>query len=336
MIVSMSSKTRQRGAALLIVLLFVATLSFLALGFAEAMKQSVRVSAGGAARGVLLWRAASLEILAQEALREATRIESERSARFTADHALFAAPFNAPMPDGEGSIRFADATRCFNLNSLVAADEPPWRLNEAAARELEHIAEAIGLGRGDAKKIAHVVADWIDSDSVQEISGAEDGFYSGLPTPFRTGATLIADVSELRAMDGVGASLYAAFKPYLCALPTTQPAQVNVNMLRIEDAPILVGLTDGAVSRVAAADIISSAPPGGWDTIEAFWAQKALADAGVEPQVQERRTALTSRYLTVRARASVNEFEIGVRLLFRLQPDSDRLMLISREFGAAG
>lgn len=336
MTISTLPRSRQRGAALLIVLLFVATLSFLALGFAEAMKQSVRIGAGGAARGVLLWRAASLEVLAQEALREAKRIETERGGKFTSDHPLFAVPFTVPMPDGEGSIRFADATRCFNLNSLVTANGFQRQLNETAVRELEHIAQAIGLGRGEAEKIAHVVADWIDDDTVQEISGAEDGFYGGLPTPFRTGSTLIADVSELRAMEGVSAPLYQALRPYICAHPTTEPAQVNVNMLRAEDAPILVGLTDGAVSRVAASDIIAAAPPGGWDTIEAFWAQKALADAEIGPQIQQNRTALTSRYLTVRGRASLNEFDIGVRLFFRLRPDDDELSLISREIGAPG
>lgn len=326
---------RQRGAALLIVLLLTATLSFVVLGLAERMAYSVQRAAGGAARGDLLWRAISLETLARAVIREAAAQSDEAGARFTLEHPLFATEIDLPTSDGEGVMRFSDATRCFNINSLAKSAGGEGGQSEGAMKELVEIGKAIGLGADEAEKIAYVAADWIDEDSLQELNGAEDGLYTALPTPFRTGSTRLASVTELRAMDGMTAALYAAITPYLCAHPSQEPSQININMLRLQDAPLLVGLTGGALSLAAAEDIIAARPPGGWDSVEAFWAQKVLADADIDAETQKSRTAVTSRYLEVRGRASVNEIDIAVRLFFRSRPEIGEITLISREIGAA-
>lgn len=325
---------RQRGAALIIVLLFVATLSFIILGLAQRMTYSVQRTAGGAVRGELLWRVMSLETLARAGFREAASQNEESGAKFTRDHPLFAADIDLPMPHGAGAMRFSDATRCFNLNSLVGGGDDERELNEDAVEELIAIGEAVGLGASEAEKIAHVAADWIDGDTIQEISGAEDSLYTSLPTPFRTGSTSLASVSELRAMDGVTAALYEAVEPHLCAHPTNEPSQVNVNMLREQDAPVLVGLTGGALSRLAAEEIISRTPPGGWDSVEAFWSQQGLADLEIAEEGRSR-AVVASRYLEVTGRASVNKIDIAVRLFFLSPPESGEISLISRELGAA-
>lgn len=326
---------RQRGAALIIVLLLVATLSFVVLALAQSMTYSVQRTAGGAARGDLLWRVMSLEILASEIYGAAVNQNKEAKVDFTREHPLFAAEIDLPTADGSAAMRFADAANCFNLNSLVVTEGEGRGINEAAAKELIEIAEAAGLTASEAEKIAYVTADWIDADNSQEIVGAEDSFYSALPTPFRTGSTLLASVSELRAMDGVKAELYEAVAPYLCAHPTGEASQINVNMLQPGDAPLLVGLTGGALSRLAAEEVIEARPPGGWPSVEAFWSQKTLADAEIPAETQQARTALTSRYLEVNGRASVNEIDIAVRLFFALRPESGEIALISREIGAA-
>jgi general secretion pathway protein K len=329
------SSERQRGAALLIVLLLAATLSFIILGLADAMQQAVRLNAGAGARGALLWRATSLETLAKEAVAEALRLDETDVGPFTLEHPLFATEFQLPADDGGGAMRFADATRCFNLNSLVIEDGQNNSVNESAVNELAAIAEAIGMGVSDAMQLAHVAADWVDSDNVQEIRGAEDGLYTILPTPFRTGAAKLAAVSEIRAMDGVTAQIYAAIEPYLCAHPSSEPSLININMLRPQDAPILVGLTEGAVSRLGALEVIADKPPGGWDDIDAFWSHRVFVAAeDIDVETLKQRTALSSRYIEVLGRASVNDVEASVRLLFMVEREGEKLLLLSREIGA--
>ena len=325
---------KQRGAALLVVLLIAATLSFIVLGLAQRMGRSIERTAGSAVRGELMWRAVSLETLARAVYVDVKKKTKAASGRFTPAHPLFAAPVALPMPDGEGNMQFADATRCFNLNSLVEPKDRGLRLNESAVEELVEIGKAIGLGVGDMEKLAHVAADWIDDNETPETGGAEDSFYMALPAPFRTGSTLLASVSELRAMDGVKPDLYAAVKPYLCAHPSTEPSVVNINMLRLRDAPLLVGLTGGALSLAAAEDIISTRPPGGWESASVFWSQQALQDIGVDLSAAQERTSIESNYIEVRGRASVNEFDMAVRLLFYAPQDGKDLKLISRKIGA--
>lgn len=336
MTASLNHKRPERGAALIIVLLLVATLSFIVLGLAAAMTRSVQRTAAGAARGDLLWRVVSLETLARAAFREAAERSEENNVTLTAEHPLFAADIDLPTSDGGGAMRFVDATRCFNLNSLVQGEDEERGVNEDAVEEFVEIAKAAGLNASDAETIAHVAADWIDEDSIQEIGGAEDGFYTNLPTPFRTGGGPLAAVSELRAMEGVGPERFAALAPYLCAHPTNEPAQININMLRRRDAPLLVGLTGGALSMVVAEEVIAARPPGGWESVEAFWAQKALADADISPETRQARTADASRYLEVFGEASVNEIDMAVRLFFESRAESGEITLISREIGAAG
>ncbi len=328
-------KTRQRGGALIMVLLLAATLSFIVLGLAQRMTVSIERTSGEAARGELIWRMMSLETLARAAIREAEKQSETAGVGFTLDHPLFARAFETPMENGSGAIRFADATRCFNLNSLVRAQSAGGRLNEDAVKEFMEIGEAVGLSASEAENIAHVVADWIDTDNIQEIGGGEDGLYMALPTPFRTGSTLLASVSELRAMDGVAAELYLALKPYLCAHPTHESSRINVNMLRPQDAPLLSGLTGGALSRLEAEEVIADRPPGGWKSVEAFWALPALAKAEIEAEIQQARTAVASRFLEVRGWGSVNEIDIAVSLFFLTDTQSGEIELISREIGAA-
>jgi general secretion pathway protein K len=135
-------------------------------------------------------------------------------------------------------------------------------------------------------------------------------------------------------MDGVSAQLYAAIAPYLCAHPTFEPSQININMLGPEDAPILVGLTGGTVSPISALEIIADRPPGGWDNVEAFWAHRALANLEIDREALQQRTALESRYIAVQGTTSINEIEMAVRLLFLFQSEGSEALLLSREIGA--
>lgn len=318
---------RQRGAALIIVLLLTATLSFLVLALVAATTLSVRRSGGAAIRGELLWRAASAEIIAKAAISEAFRVNGEGGPALTRAHPLFAQQLDIPFTNGAGAIIFADASRCFNVNSLRdSAGE------EGAAAEFAAMLIATGLSDADARALAGVVKDWIDDDAAQEIGGAEDGFYESLPTPYRTGGALVASVSELRAMKGVTGVLYAAVSPFLCALPTSDAAIVNVNALRREDAPLLTAITSGVVDPVSAAELIEDRPPGGWTNVDQFLALPFFQDEDFDTQGLSARISVTPRYIEAVAGATVNEIDMSVRLLFATEESGD-VRLISRTLG---
>lgn len=318
-----SNRTAERGAALVIVLLLVATMSFIALAISERTALSARRAVNAAARSEILWLGTGAEALARAALKKAT----EGSDKLTQASPLFAAPVELPIEGGGVVLAFADRTRCFNLNSLVAADENGERGPvEAAAKEFSALIDAVGSAGGES--VIAAVADWIDADSLQEPRGAEDDAYANLPTPYRTGAGPLADISELRAMPAVAVALYRSLAPHLCAYSRGAPGGVNVNMLDTDDAPLLAALTGGKLTAAEAAELIRGRPEAGYQSPEAFWGQSAFA--GIElNETQRNRVRLTSDHIEAYAVITYAGMTVNLSMLFEVSGEGG-LRLISR------
>lgn len=313
----------EKGAALVIVLLLVATMSFIALAISERTALSARRSVNAAARSEALWLGTGAEALARAALKAA----AEGSDKMTPDSPLFAAPIELPMEGGGAVMAFADRTRCFNLNTLIAAGEGDEQgPNEDAAKEFAALIDASGASGGEG--VIAAIVDWIDADSLQEPRGAEDGVYAGLPTPYRTGAGPLADISEIRAMSGVDRALYQSLASHLCAYPGGAPVGVNVNMLDTDDAPLLAALTGGKIAAAEAAEAIRDRPAAGYESAEAFWAQQAFA--GMElSEAQRGRARLTSGYIEAYAVITYAEATVNLSMLFEVSGEGGP-RLISR------
>lgn len=322
------SKSGERGAALVIVLLIVATLAFVAIAISEKTVLAASRAVNMRARAELAWRAIGVEALARGAVKAAFEAEGETIGR---ESPLFAQPTEIPMEDGSAVIAFADRTRCFNLNSLVTAGDGGQTVaNAPAVAEFDALVASIPDAPASGAQVAAAIVDWIDADTLQSAGGAEDDVYAGMPTPYRTGATLLADVSEMRAMAGVSRGHYAALRPRVCALPNSEPAPININLLAPDDAPLLVALTNGELSEGEARDLIAATPAGGYENLEAFWAAPQFE--GLEISLEARqRVKLTSRFVEAYAVISYNDVSTNLGLLFDVDDDGDA-RLIARRF----
>ena len=182
-----------------------------------------------------------------------------------AGEGLFAQQLELPFNGGVASLVFEDASRCFNVNGLVTGSAGNFVADPARMESLAGLAESIGVGSGEARKLSEVIADFIDSDANPQGQGAEDGFYTALPVPYRTSGGLIASLSELRAMDGVSREVYLRIRPYLCALDRTEQPAINLNFVQEAHAPLLKALlgagSDASIDDIRAA--IAAIPPGG-------------------------------------------------------------------------
>lgn len=321
--------TPQKGAALVIVLVLVATLSFVALAVTESMALAAQRAINTRARAETMWRAFGVEALAEAALTAAAR---ERPGVMNLDDPWIERPFEAPMEGGAATLWFADATRCVNVNSLVIdAGDRFFTPHEAGARELVAVLEAAGASPGDAQTVADLVTDWIDADNLAGSRGAEDSYYTARPVPYRTGGVLMADRSELRALAEIDRQFYRNLRPFVCARPGTAPSAINVNMLRPADAPVLMGLVGGALSEAAALDVIAARPPGGYGSVEAFWAHQAFAGLQIPAEVKNR-ARLTSRYIEARAKIAYDGAVVNATLVFEVD-DAGAARLVSRRWG---
>src|SRR3546814_12207092 len=81
----------------------------------------------------------------------------------------------------------------------------------------------------------------------------------------------MADVSELRAVRGVTPKIYARLRPWICALPVTDPVKLNVNTLAPEQAPLVAMLLPGEITIAEARAVLAARPAGGHGSSVRFW-----------------------------------------------------------------
>ena len=317
-------RTRQKGAALLIVLLLAATLSFVAMSAMQRTALAAARAGNVDARGEALWRAFAVENLA---LAAAEQFASADNPTMSLDDEWARDPIELPLEGGAARVFFADATACFNINSLAVPYGEP--AGEDAISEFVRLAGMLGIGEFQAAALAEAIGDWIDADTNRRPQGGEDEFYTALPSPYRTGNRPMAAITELRSVKGVSREIYGSLKPYLCALASADPSPVNVNMLAERHAPLLAAMLGPEATVQTANDIISSRPPGGFATEEAFMASPLVAALKLE---KTGRLQVTSRYLI--ARAEIVYDTALIEMTSTIEANAQGARIIARRIGA--
>jgi general secretion pathway protein K len=281
----LAPESRERGAALLTVLLLVAVISVLAATALERLRLSRR-SAGNAA--VVEQGRAYANAAETLALTRITGVLARDPDRVTAAGGWIGQPFGLPLPGGGvASARVSDGGNCFNLNGLVLrAPDGTLVSSEGARTQFARLMRLVGIPPQVADQVAAGAADWIDADDNPLPQGAEDRSYLALETPYRTAGTLMADRSELRAVAGVTPDVYARVRPWVCTLPVARAAQVNVNTLLPEQAPLFAMLYPDTLSVDSARQILLRRPPTGYGDPSGFLNQTAAFGATIAPDAQ--------------------------------------------------
>jgi general secretion pathway protein K len=205
--------------------------------------------------------------------------------------------FALPTPAGAATVMLSPGGNCFNLNSVAVG--PPGRTltRPFGVEQLARLLTLLDVPQAEAARIAAATADWVDVDQQPGSGGAEDPAYARAATPYRTASTLLAEVSEWRAVAGVTPAIYARARPFVCALPEAELSRPNLNSMRPADAPVLAAISGAPLAT--ARDAIAARPPPGWASLADFWAQPLLAgravpaDALRQPDLRDRWLALT-------------------------------------------
>lgn len=178
------------------------------------------------------------------------------------------------------------------------------------------------IHRYRAELIAESLWEFIDEDrSVQTRLGREDSEYLARSVPFYAANQPLADISEMRVVQGMDAGLYQKLKPLVCALPMTRQ-QININTLDVTQSVILEALFDPWLSPVQARALLQQRPAKGWEDVDQFLAQPLLADVD-ERTKKQLKTVLSvdSNYFWLRSDITVNEIELTMNsLIVRMGP----------------
>lgn len=279
--------SRQRGVALLTVLLLAAVMSALLVVVLDDIRFGLRRGSNTQALEQARWHALGAEQLARQQL---------ASAGAGLRHAgnWLGEPLQFPTDHGMVHARLHDAGNCFNLNSVVEGAPGQWQRREAGATQFDHLLQALGFSTTQAAARVDALVDWIDSDPSASPSGAEDLLYTLRDPAYRTAGDLLAEVSELRAIEGFH-RVYPRLRPHVCAPPTNAPSVFNPDTLEGGNAVLLVALTAGALAPEAARSLLDARPAGGWRDAAAFLGHPLLAAPG-RGDVLEAHIVLQPRY----------------------------------------
>ena len=311
---------RERGAALLAVLLLVAVTGAIAAAAMESLRLSRAVAANAAALDQARFFADGVE---QLALLTVDDLVTRSPGRTTDDGGWNGALRRLPMPGGAiAEVRVRDGGNCFNVNSVVEGEAQGSLIRRpSGVAEFTGLMIALGAGEAEAHRLAEAAADWADSDTVPGPDGAEDEAYASGTNPYRTANNLFAEPGELRAVAGMTPELYRRLSPWLCALPVSDLSPLNLNTLTPDQAPLLAMLAPGQLSLERARAVLASRPEGGWGSQVEFWRQDVMRglalplDVQLQPQLRTRWFALD-----VSVRLGDSEYAESALVDSRVQP----------------
>lgn len=301
----MRNANPQKGMALLSVLLLVAIISALSIGFIDDIRFGIRRAENTRFTSQARWYAHGLEQLAM--VRIARLLEAD-SARTSLEGNWHQQAFSFPTEDdGTLTAQLRDAGACFNLNSVVEGAGDLIQPRDAGVRQYRVLLGLLGIGEARAAQLADALADFIDTDSFRSPAGAEDEAYGALG--YRTAGTMLSEPSELRAIRGYDPQVYALIRPHVCALPQTGPTPVNVNTIPPDSALVLAALSEGSISVGTFQSVLAQRPPGGWRSMDDFLGSRAFDGRPPEGALLAQ-LGLTTRYFALESHVTHQGAEV--------------------------
>jgi general secretion pathway protein K len=275
----------ERGAALLAVLVLVVIMAGIAAGAFERLRLSTALAINGASLDQSRAYAVGLETLLTLRVDD---LVAENPEMTNAASGWNGRVRRVRLPgEGEAEAAISDGGNCFNLNSVAQGEGAmPLQRRPLGITQFANLMIVLGAPEATARDIAESAGDWVDADSAAGPDGGEDSLYAAADTPYLPGNTMFAEVSELRAVNGVSPELYARLQPYLCALPTTDLSPININTLRADQGPLIAMFAPEAIGLGAARQVLSRRPPTGWSNISQFWQDPLLKNAVMPLEVQ--------------------------------------------------
>lgn len=323
----MTPPPRERGAALLSVLLLVAVMAVVAAVMLERLNLATRLAANSQALTQARLYALSAEDLATARLKS---LVDASPGRTVDPQGLLGREFALPLARGTVTARVEDAGNCFNLNSLVEGDEGNFALRPAGLSQLRALMAGLGFDESEAIPLSDAIVDWIDSDDRPLPNGAEDQHYLALPVPYRTAGRLIVDPSEVRAVRGMTPVFYARLRPWLCALPGAELSPLNVNTLRPDQARLLTMLSPRTIDIGRAQAVLAARPPTGLGSTADFLRPFAAGGQTLGPE-QIGQLQVRSRWFLVELAVAVDTIVLEEQALVDVGVTPARV--VSRSWG---
>lgn len=321
----MSALRKQKGVALLVVLILLVMMSALAAKISQQFCRNLQKTHYQVSQQQLRWA-----MLAQEkVVKDRLQTDASGESKPLNPEGDWHQPLETRGEDYTVVSQVEDAQDCFNVNNLLAAEKVTQGQNAPAAPEkprneqiVEQILTESGLSHTTAEEVYQQLVDYLDGDTTTAKEGAESDAWAGVVPARQPANQMMRAIAEIRQLPAFPAAAYPKVSKLLCALPDSA-SKVDVNTLKPEQAALLAALFPGKITEDDALRLIDSRPETGWENMETF--SKALEQTFPQlkddlPQVAELLST-SSRYF--RVNYTGNTDELTLRVVSQLQVNNE-------------
>jgi general secretion pathway protein K len=304
-----------KGTALVITLLIIATLTGLTVAFSE--DSGTELSLAGYSRdGYRAYQIArsgvdlALALLNEDEDRDMDSL-TEDWAQFDAD----AFPEKLPA-EISLSARITDENSKININSLKKGNG---EIDENKAEQLSRLFSVLGLRENRVNPIL----DWLDSDDIERIDGAEAYYYQSLEPPYECFNGPFLTVGQVFMVKGIENIRYLGERgerSLLDFLTIYTNGQVNINTASLE---VLQSL-DEAIDAFVAQSIIDYRSEESFSSVDDL-GEVATIDSELLNRIRQRITVKSSHF-TIEMKVSCQEAVAHLRTVVVRNGDKTELV----------
>ena len=323
-----STLVRQRGAALMMVLLIVAVMVVLAVGLVDGVRYSSQRLLNQRIMDQAYWYSLGGERIEVFALED---IAGESVVHLGQDWARKDIVF--PIDGGSIAGLITDEQACFNINSLYKPESATGGSVELTTAEqvFSGLLSNLEFSPQRAEFIMGRAQDWIDEDfSPEGIYGAEDLLYTAKDYPYLPPNSLIDSASELGLFAEFEEGEQSRLAPYLCALPEVNTV-LNINTLSPAQAPLLAAAIGNVLGVAEVLAILERRPENGWPDVASFIAELGLSAEEPLPTVYIQGLGVSSHYF--KGLSDVFYEQRQLHLYSRIVLRNGKAVVYAREYG---
>ncbi len=348
MIIYLVQFHKQRGVALITVMLIVALCAVIASQMTARLQIQMQRSANIAFNQQAYWYAMGAEAFTKRVLITAFKDDKE----VTHLGQIWAqGETTYPVDFGEISGEITDLQSCLNLNALRApfnnknssngkngSNNTNNKNNNKSKKVPARLAfEALlvnlqldNVSQFEAESMADALTDWLDENSsISSAGGAEDSDYASRAFPYLAANNYLASVNELRIIEHFTPAIIKAIKPYVCVIPASDKHLVNINTLSSEHAELLKALLDSTLEE--AQNILSAREEDGFASISDFYNLQEVVKLNNFNDKKDQ-FVVDSEYFTLKASASFNDSFFAMKSVMKVT-DNKYIDVISRTVG---
>jgi general secretion pathway protein K len=351
--------SRQRGVALITVMLIVALCSIIAAQMTTRLQTQMQRSTNISFNQQAYWYALGAEAFTKRVLIKAFKDEP----KVTHLEQIWAeGGSNYPVAFGEISGEITDLQSCLNLNALhpkaKTKNESPDSESDSSAKTekktenttassgkskndkelpaatvLEGLIVNLnieGVGNFEAEAMVNALTDWLDSnDMITGAGGAEDNDYASREFPYLSANSYLGSVNELRLVEHFTPAVILALTPYVCVLPQNSQHLININTLDAEKPELLQALLDTSLED--AQNVLSARDSSGYENIDDFYKLPELSKMNLQ-KWQKSQFVIDSQYFKLKGTARFNNSYFSMSSIMKVN-EKQQIQVISRTIG---